>query len=92
MSRAELGRYPLSIEINTKIINFYRHAKAIPVDSIVHQSHLLNKNISQGHVATTLSQHIQNLGDVNNPDILTITKINMTKLLKMYIIRFGWAN
>ena len=33
--RADLGRYPLSIEINTKIINFYRHVKAMPVDSIV---------------------------------------------------------
>ena len=31
---AELGRYPLSIGINTRIINFYRHAKAMPVDSI----------------------------------------------------------
>ena len=54
--RAELGRYPLSIEINTKIINFYRHA--------------------------TLFQHIQNLGHVNNLDILTTPKINTKKLLK----------
>ena len=80
--RAELGRYPLSIEINTKIINFYRHAKAMPVDSIVHQSYLLDKNISQRHVATTLFQHIQNLGHVNNLDILTTPKINTKKLLK----------
>ena len=80
--RAELGRYPLSIEINTKIINFYRHAKAMPIDSIVHQSYLLDKNISQGHVATTLFQHIQNVGHVNNLDIITTSKINMKKLLK----------
>ena len=80
--RAELGSYPLSIEINTKIINFYRHAKAMPKDSIVHQSYLLDKNISQGHVATTLFQHIQNLGHVNNLDLLTTPKINMKKLLK----------
>ena len=80
--RLELGRYPLSIEINTKIINFYRHAKAMPVDSIVHQSYLLDKNISQGHAATTLFQHIQNLGHVNNLDILTTPKINTKKRLK----------
>ena len=36
--RAKLGRYPISIEINTKIINFYRHAKVMPIDSIVHQT------------------------------------------------------
>ena len=72
--RAELGRYPLNIEINTKIINFYRHAKAMPADSIVHQSYLLDDNISQGHVSTTLFQHIQNFGHVNNLDILTTPK------------------
>ena len=77
--RAELGRYPLSIEINTKIINFYRHVKAMPVDSIVHQSYLLDKNISQGHVATTLFQHIQSLGHVHNLDILTTPKIKNEK-------------
>ena len=45
--RAELGRYPLSIEINSKIINFYKHVKAMPVDSIVQQLYMLNKNICQ---------------------------------------------
>ena len=54
----------------------------MPVDSIVHQSYLLDKNISQGRVATTLFQHIQNLGLVNNLDILTTPKINTKKLLK----------
>ena len=80
---AELGRYSLSIGINTKIINFYRHIKAVPADSIVHQSYLLDKNISQGHVATTLPQHMQNLGYVNNLDILTTPKINTNKLTKL---------
>ena len=60
--KAELGRYPLSIEINTKIINFYKHVKAMLVDSTIQQSYLLDKSISQGYVTTTLSQHIQNLG------------------------------
>ena len=73
--RAELGRHPLSIEIKTKIINFHRHAKAMSIDSIVHQSY-------PGHVAATLFQHIQNLGHVNNLDILTTPKINTKKLLK----------
>ena len=54
----------------------------MPVDSIVHQSYLLDKNISQGHIATTLSQHIENPGYVNNLDILTTPKINMKKTLK----------
>ena len=54
----------------------------MPIDSIVHQSYLLDKNISQGHVATTLFQHIQNLGHVNNLDIITTSKINTKKLLK----------
>ena len=40
---AELGRYPFSIEINIKIINVYKHVKAMPVDSIVHQSYLPDK-------------------------------------------------
>ena len=52
------------------------------VDSIVHQSYLLDKNKSQGHVAITLFQQIQNLGHVNNLDILNTPKINMKKLLK----------
>ena len=79
--RAELGRYPLSIDINTKIINFYRHVKAMLSDSIVHQLYLLDKNKSQGHVVTTISQHIHNLGYVNNLGILTTPKINTKKLL-----------
>ena len=54
----------------------------MPVDSIIHQSYLLDKNVSQGHVATTLFQHMQNLGHANNPDILTTPKINTKKLLK----------
>ena len=54
----------------------------MPRDSTVHQSYLLDKNISQGHIATTLFQHIQNLGHVNNLDILTTPKINTKKLLK----------
>ena len=41
--RAVLGRYPLSIEINAEMINFYRYVKAMPVDSMVHLSHLLDK-------------------------------------------------
>ena len=45
--RAELGRYPLIIEINSKIINVYEHVKAMPADSIVQQSYLLNKNMCQ---------------------------------------------
>ena len=53
----------------------------MPVDSITHQSYLLDKNINQGHIATTLSQHIQNPGYVNNLDILTAPKINMKKTL-----------
>ena len=66
----------------------------MPIDSIVHQSYLLDKNISQGHVATTLFQHIQNVGHVNNLDIITTStsKINTKKLLKMYIIKFGWTS
>ena len=54
----------------------------MPVDSIVHQSYLLDKNLSQGHVATVLFQHIQNFGHVNNIEILTTPKINTKKLLK----------
>ena len=54
----------------------------MPVDSTVHQPYLPDKNISQGHVANTLSQHIQNLGHVNNLDSLTTPKINTKKLLK----------
>ena len=54
----------------------------MPVDSTVHQSYLLDKNISQGHGATTLSKHIQNFGYVNNLDILTTPEINIKKLLK----------
>ena len=63
----------------------------MPVDSIVHQSCQLDKNISQGHVATTLFQHIQNLGHVNNLDILTTPKINTNKLLK-YIYNNIWMD
>ena len=34
MCRAELGRYPLCIEINCRVVIFYKHIKEMPKDSI----------------------------------------------------------
>ena len=47
MRRAELGRYPLCIEINCRIVNFYRHLKELPKDSIAYQT-FLSDNFKQG--------------------------------------------
>ena len=36
--RAELGRYPLCIEVNCRILNFYKQVKEMPKDSIAYQT------------------------------------------------------
>ena len=42
--RAELGRYPLCIEINCRIVNFYKHIKEMPKDSIAYQTFLIDNS------------------------------------------------
>ena len=58
LCRAELGRYPISIDINYKIINFFRHMQNMAKDTVIHQT-LITDN-SQKHLGLlgTLSQNL----------------------------------
>ena len=74
LCRAELGRYPINIHINSKIINFYKHVKSKPNETIVHQAYLLDKQLSQRYIETgTLQQHITNFCHIY-PRILPLSK------------------
>ena len=69
MCRAELGRYPLCIEINCKIVNFYKHIKEMPKDSTAYQTFLMDNSTQGIHVIKALKQHITNLEYITDPSI-----------------------
>ena len=82
LCRAELGRYPINIHINSKIINFYKHVKSKPNETIVHQAYLLDKQLSQRYIETgTLQQHITNFCHIY-PRTLPLSKRLIKKTLK----------
>ena len=66
MCRAELGRYPLCIEINCRVVNFYKHIKEMPKDSIVYQTFLIDNSTQGLHAIKTLKQHVTNFEYIVN--------------------------
>ena len=60
LCRAELGRYPINIEINHKIFNFYKHIRELPRDSIVYQAYVIDDTAQGTCKLSTLKQHIIN--------------------------------
>ena len=61
LCRAEFGRYIIGIDINHKILNFYKHIRELPRDSIAYQAYVTD-NTAQGTCKLrTLKQHITNL-------------------------------
>ena len=82
LCRAELGRYPISININYKIINFFRHMQNMAKDTIIHQTLIIDN--SQKHLGFlgTLSQHPENIGFVYDSKIVDAPKKLIKKLLR----------
>ena len=69
MCRAKLGKYPLCIEINCRIANFYKHIKQMPKDSIAYQNFLIDYSTQGLHEIKTLKQHITNLEYITDPSV-----------------------
>ena len=82
LCRAELGRYPISIEINHKILNFYKHIRELPRDSIAYQAYVIDDRTQGTCKLRTLKQHITNLKDVTGKDLLNLSKKSSKKELK----------
>ena len=83
LGRAELGRYAISIEINHKILNFYKHIRELPRDSIAYQAYVIDDTAAQGTCKLrTLKQHITNLKNVTGKDLLNLSKKSSKKKLK----------
>ena len=82
LCRAELGRYPISIEINHKILNFYRHIRGLPRDSIAYQAYVIDDTAQGTCKLRILKQHITNLKTVTGKDLLNLSKKSSEKELK----------
>ena len=80
--RAEPGRYPVSINVNTRIINFYKHLRNMPKDTIIHQTYLSDEKLKQKGVTGTLAQHIQNTGHIYNPEIISFPKSSIKRMFE----------
>ena len=82
LCRAELGRYPISIEINHKILNFYKHIRELPRDSIAYQAYVIDDTAQGTCKPRTLKQHITNSKSVTGKDLLNLSKKSSEKELK----------
>ena len=84
MCRAEFGRYPLSIEINCRVVNFYKHIKEMPKESIVYQTFFIDNSMQGLHAIKTLKQHITNLEYITAPNISNLHKKSIRKELRSH--------
>ena len=84
MCRAELGRYPLCIEINCRVVNFYKHIKEMPKESIVYQTFLTDNSTQGLDAIKTLKQHITNLEYITVPNISNLHKKSIRKELRSH--------
>ena len=79
---AEVGRFPINIEINHKILNFYKHIKGLPEHSTAHQTYIMDneaKGLSKLH---TCNQHITNLKNITTSGILDLNERSAKKILR----------
>ena len=84
MCRAELGRYPLCVEISCRVVNFYKYIKEIPKESIVYQTFLIDNSTQGLHAIKTLKQHITNLEYIRVPNISNLHKKSIRKESRSY--------
>ena len=84
MCRTELGRYPLCIEISCRVVNFYKHMKEMPKDSIVYQTFLIDNSTQGLDAIKTLKQHITNLEYITVPNISNLHKKSIRKELRSH--------
>ena len=82
LCQAELGRYPISIEINHKILNFYKHIRELPRDSIAYQAYVIDDTAQGTCKLRTLKHHITNLKNITGKDLLNLSKKSSKKELK----------
>ena len=82
LCRAELGRFPISTEINHKILNFCKHFRELPRDSTAYQAYVIGDTAQGTCKLRTLKQHITNLKNVTGKDLLNISKKSSKKELK----------
>ena len=68
--------------INARIINFYKHVRNIPKDTIIHQTYLSDEKLKQKGVTGTLAQHIQNTGHIYNPEIISFPRSSIKRMLR----------
>ena len=80
--RAELGRYPVGIDINTRIINFHKHVRNMPKNTIIQQTYLLDKKLKQKGVTGSFAQHIQSTGHIYNPESISFPKSLIKRMFK----------
>lgn len=79
LCRSELGRYPIKTFNDTKIINFFKHIKELPADSVAHQALKLDQITPS---TDTLSNYITNLHYTYGQNIMQLSKPKLKKKLK----------
>ena len=84
-----MGRFPLKIDIDKKILNYILHLKAQPEDSIVNQAFKISKQLHSKD-RNSFYNNVMNLLNFQNmtiDDILTKTDVNsyVTKAKESYI-------
>ena len=82
LCRAEVGRFPINIEINYKILNFYKHIKDLPEHSIAHQTYIMDNEAKGLSKLYTCNQHIRNLKNITTSGILDLNKRSVKKILR----------
>ena len=76
------GRYPLCIEINCRIVSFYKHIKEMPKDSIAYQTFLIDNSTPGLFAIKTLKHHITDLEYITDPKISTLAKRSIRKVFR----------
>ena len=87
--RAELGRFPLKLNIDQKILNYILHLKAQPEDTIVHQAFRISKQLhskGQNGFYTNVTNLLKQQNNIID-DIRTKNDVNLyaTKSRKTYV-------
>ena len=82
LCHAEVGRFPINIEINYKILNFYKHIKDLPEHSIAHQTYIVDNEVKGLSKLYTCNQHITNLKNITTSDILDLNKRSVKNILR----------
>ena len=82
LCRAEVGKFPINIEINYKIINFYNLIRDLPEHNIAHQTYIMDNEAKGLSKLYTCNQHITNLKNITTSGILDLNKRSVKKILR----------